>query len=268
MVHFTAAELARWINHILWPLMRVGGFLMLAPIFGSTAFPRYARMGLAVLLALVAAPFVHIVHPIALASWRALGVCCVQLMIGMAMGFIMKAVVSCFELGGTLIGMQSGMGFANMTNPEFAPSVQPVIGNFLSIASVLALLVTNAHLVMLSTLLGSFKTLSVTAGMPPLGHFGALTRWFGIIFRDGVLLALPVVGLLMGTNIALGVISKVAPQLNIFAVGFAVLVSLAFVGLVWVMPDIPAVTTHVFHDSIHALTQTLLTGAGGRGHGG
>lgn len=267
MITFTGVQLAHWVEPILWPLFRIAAFLTVAPIFGSTALPRLARLGLALLLTIIVAPFVHLAHPIALASWHAGAVACVQILVGLAMGFVMKAVVATFELSGTLIGMQSGLGFANVINPEYSPNVQPVLGNFLTIAASLAILISNAHLVMLKTLIGSLNTLPVGTALPALGHFGALARWFALIFKDGVLLALPVVGLLMGTHITLGVISKVAPALNNFAVGFAVLVCLAFVGLVWVMPEMPALTHHVFVAAIRAVTHAFVSAPAGGGHG-
>lgn len=112
-----------------------------------------------------------------------------------------------------------GLGFATAYDPQSA-SQTPVISEFMGMIALLAFMAINGHLMVIATLTHSFSALPVSSGIPSSDTWLNIANGGGIIFSSGVFLALPVVIALLITNIALGVLGRVAPQLNLMAIGF------------------------------------------------
>ena len=155
--------------------------------------------------------------------------------LGLAMGFSMRLVFFAVNMAGDIMGLQMGLGFAQFYDPQTSAQV-PVIGQFVGLLATLAFLALNGHLMLIGTLAESFR------GIPP-AHLGAmsdtwimLARWGGIVIQAAVLLSLPVVAALLITNTALGVLSRAAPQLNIFAIGFPITLTVGFIALLLALP--------------------------------
>ena len=238
-MNFTSAEIASWIGSYMWPLFRIGAFVGAAPIVGSAVVPMRIRLGLALLVTLVVTPLLPAAPAVEPLGADALFITLQQLIIGVAMGFILRLMFNALELAGQMIGQLMGLGFAAMIDPNSGVQV-PVLSQFYVVMTTLLFLAFNGHLIMIEMLVDSFRALPVsTHGFGP-DAVHAVVEWGGQMFAGAVMVALPAVAALLLVNIAFGVMTRAAPQLNVFAVGFPVTLLLGLVVLVMSMPDLPS----------------------------
>jgi flagellar biosynthetic protein FliR len=223
------------------------GLLAIAPLFGNRSIPARIKVALGLLLSAIVAPTVGALPQMDPMSLTGVLVLAQQFIIGMAMGFAMRIVFTAVELAGELCGMTMGLGFATFFDPQSAGR-SSAISQYLSLITLMVYLAANLHLVVLSTLVDSFTTMPVTA-MPMGGDlFRQLAGWGGRIFSAGVQLALPVVAGLLITNIALGILTRAAPQLNLFGVGFPVTLTVGFLMLALTLPYLAVPLERLFAD--------------------
>ena len=195
----------------------------------SVYLRRRAFLGQAVALGLVA-PLLPETPAIDPFSPSALVIAIPQVLIGIAMGLVLQLVFAAVVLGAQLLAMSMGLGFASMIDPQNGVHV-PVVSQYYLVLATLIFLALDGHLVLVSVLADSFQTLPVgTTGLSP-GGLWSLVAWGSHLFAGGVLIALPVVTATLVTNIAFGVITRAAPQLNIFAVGFPVTMLVGFMAM-------------------------------------
>lgn len=235
MITFTSAQLDVWLATLLWPLTRVAAMLAAAPVLGQLRIPLRVRIGFAVAIALAIAPTLPAMPAIAPASATGMLILVTQIAIGLAMGFALRLVFSAVEMAGELIGLQMGLGFAMFYNPANIQHT-PLLGNFLGLLASLTFLALNGHLAIVSALADSFRLLPVTVNPVPSSLFEALARHGAVIFTAGLQLALPLIVTMLVVNLALGVLTRTAPQLNIFAVGFPVTIAIGFAALILMLP--------------------------------
>lgn len=219
MISLTSAQLDVWIAAFFYPLSRILGLLATAPPFSNAALPVRIRLGLGLVVAIALAPALPPMPAVAPGSGLGLLVLAQQMLIGLAMGFAMRLAIAAIDFAGEVIGLQMGLGFATFYDPNNTAQT-PVVSEFVSLLSLLVLLAINGHLMILATLAESFTALPVASGMPGADTWANLAHAGGIIFASGLMLALPIVVALLITNIALAVLARAAPQLNLFAIGF------------------------------------------------
>jgi flagellar biosynthetic protein FliR len=133
----------------------------------------------------------------------------------------------------------------------------PVLSEFLGLLTALIFLAMNGHLLTLSVLAESFKLLPVSAAPLGVGGFGTLMVWSSALFSAGLLLALPLIAALLIANLAMGVLARVAPQLNIFAVGFPVTLMSGFIVLMFSIPYFGVAMENLFDRAFRALAAIL-----------
>ena len=235
MITITSAQLDAWLAGLLWPLTRVLSLLAAAPVLGQTRIPMRIRIGLGVMIVLAIAPSLPAMPQIAPASAAGMLVLAYQIVIGLAIGFALRLVFTAVEMAGDLIGLQMGLGFAMFYDPSNVQHT-PILGQFMSVLATLAFLSINGHLLVISTLADSFHALPVTTEPLQSGFFQTLARHGTIIFVAALQLALPLIITLLIVNLALGILTRAAPQLNIFAVGFPVTLAIGFGALILTLP--------------------------------
>ncbi len=221
MLTLTSIEMNTWIASLLWPLTRILGLVASAPLFGHNSFPRSAKVGLGVLLAMIIAPTVPAVPAADPFSMAGLMILVQQLLIGVAMGFSMRIVFAAVEMAGEVASMTMGLGFATVFDPQ-SRGRSSAVSQFVALLATMAFLSVNGHLVLLEVLAESFVSLPISE--TPMSGTMALqvVRWASIIFKTGLQLALPIVAALLITTVALGILTRAAPQLNIFGIGFPI----------------------------------------------
>jgi flagellar biosynthesis protein FliR len=262
MLSVTSAQLDAWLALLAFPLARILGLFAIAPIFASVGSPRTVRvlMGLAVTFALV--PGLPPMPAISPGSWSGILIVAQQTLIGVLLGLTLRIAFVAVDVAGEMIGLQMGLSFAVFYDPQTAGQ-SPVLSEFLSLLTTLLFLAMNGHLLALSVLAESFELLPI--GTTPIAAQGlaAVVSWSAVLFSAGVLLALPVVAALLIANIAMGVLSRVAPQLNLFAIGFPVTIVSGFAVLTVSLPYFGSALERLFDQSFVALRGVIhATGAG------
>ena len=212
---------------------------MVAPAFGATFVPPRVRLVIAGGVALIIAPLIP--QPADVVPFSAAGMLITvqQVVIGIALGFCMQAVFDAVTLGGQLLSNSMGLSFAYNMDPMHGAQT-PVLGQFYTLMVTMTFLALNGHLKLIEILVDGFRTLPI--GTTGLGSEGLWTvvLWGSTLFSGALSIALPGVTALLIVNLAFGVMSRAAPQLNLFAVGLPV--SLVF-GLVIMWVGLPAVQT-------------------------
>ena len=229
MISLTSAEINAWIVAYFYPLARILALLATAPPFNNDGLPTRVRLLLGLGIAIALAPALPKFPAIDPASGTGLLVFAQQMIIGLAMGFSLRLVFSAVDMAGTMISNEMGLGFATAYDPQSA-SQTSVISEFLGMLALLTFLAIDGHLMVIATLTQSFTALPITEAPGP-GSWLNIANAGGIIFSSGVLLGLPIVVALLITNIALGVLGRVAPQLNLMAIGFPITLVLGFIAL-------------------------------------
>ena len=175
-----------------------------------------------------------------------------QMIIGFAMGFSMRLVFSAVDLAGTMVSTQMGLGFATAYDPQ-STSQTPVISEFLGILALLMFMAINGHLMVLATLTQSFTVLPIGDGVPGSASWLNIANAGAIVFSSGLLLALPIVVTLLITNVALGVLGRVAPQLNLMAIGFPITLVLGLLAIFTSMSYLAAPLQQMFEYGLQAM---------------
>jgi len=167
-------------------------------------------------------------------SFQGLLILVQQLVIGLAIGFSMRLVFSAVDLAGQLISMSMGLGFASFYDPQ-SQGQSTAVNQFLVLLAMLIFLSLDGHLMIVSAIADSFISMPIAvngAGIDPM----KIAMWGETIFSAGLLLALPAVTALLITNMALGILTRTAPQLNLFGIGFPITLSIGFVVLALALP--------------------------------
>ena len=235
MLTLTSIELNAWIAGLLWPLSRILGLVAAAPLFGNAAVPVSTKVSLGVLLAMIIAPTVPALPATDPMSMAGLLILTQEMLIGLAMGFSIRIVFAAVEMAGEISSLTMGLGFASFFDPQ-TKGRSSAISQFLTMLATLMFLTVNGHLVLLAALAESFVSLPISASPINGGGFQQLAAWGGEIFRSGVQISLPIVAALLLTNVALGILTRAAPQLNIFGIGFPVTLGVGLLVLAMVLP--------------------------------
>jgi flagellar biosynthesis protein FliR len=261
MIAVTSAQLDAWMAAFMFPLARILGLMATAPVFNNAGLPRRIRLliGLAITFAL--APTLSPMPAIPAGSWVGLVVLAQQALIGVLLGFTLRLAFSAIDLAGELIGLQMGLSFAVFYDPQNAAQT-PVLSEFLGLLATLMFLAMNGHLLALSVLAESFRLLPVAATPIAAASFKSLLGWAATLFAAGVLLSLPLIAALLIANIGMGVLSRVAPQLNLFAIGFPVTMVAGFTVLMVSLPYFGAALERLFDQSFVALHMVMRAAAG------
>ena len=261
MITFTGAQLEAWLVAFMFPLARILGVLGSAPVFNNAAMPARIRLTAGLVITVALAPALPPMPVIPPGSWAGLAILAEQILIGILMGFTLRIVFTAVDIAGDLIGLQMSLSFAMLYDPQNAAQT-PVLSEFLGLFITLIFLAMNGHLLTLSVLAESFRLIPV-AGVPiGKASFAAFLAWSSTMFAAGVLLALPLIAALLIANLAMGVLARVAPQLNIFAVGFPVTLMAGFVILMFSIPYLGAAMERLFDQAFHALGEVMRAAAG------
>ncbi len=233
MLELSNAQIGGWVGQFLLPLFRIAALLMSMPLIGTQLVPVRVRLYLALAIALVLVPTLPPMPVVESLSLASLLLIAEQLLIGVMFGFVLQLFFHVFIVSGQLLAMQMGLGFASMVDPANGISV-PVLGQFFNMLVILLFLSVNGHLVVLEILAESFVTLPVGGGLST-NHFWEVAGKLGWVLGAGVL---PAITALLVVNLAFGLMTRAAPQLNIFSIGFPLTLVLGLI-IVWIgMADI------------------------------
>jgi len=235
MITFTEAELLAWITPLLWPFLRALALFTALPVLGQRIVPMRVRVALAFFITVAAQATLPPMPVVPLDSPAALMLVVQQVLIGLVLGFAVRVVFASIELAGELVGLQMGLNFASFFDPATASQTNGA-GRLFGAMVALLFVVIDGHLAVIAALVQSFTAFPVSNDV--LGWLRTLQpqRWGTDIFHLGLWIALPLVGMLLFVNIVLGLISRVAPQINVFAVGFPITLSVGLIGMLLTLP--------------------------------
>ena len=235
MLTFTEADVLAWLTPLLWPFLRVVALFSALPVLAQRTVPARVRIGLAFFVALCAQASLPPVAPIALDSSAAIAAVAQQVLIGVSLGFAVRIVFAAVEFAGELVGLQMGMNFATFFNP-MSGGEQTAVSRFYGVTIAWLFIVMGGHLLVVAAVAQSFVAFPV--GGDPFAFLRAVEpqRWGAEIFSLGLWIALPLVAMLLFANLVLGVISRVAQQMNVFAIGFPVTLGVGLVGVLVTLP--------------------------------
>lgn len=235
MIQFSEAQLLGWITPLLWPFLRALALLAALPVFSQRAVPMRVKTGLALFIALAAQPSLPAMPVLPLDAPAAFMAVVQQVLVGVTLGFAVRLVFAAVELGGELIGLQMGLNFAGFFDPATA-SQGTASSRFFGTLVAFLFVLGNGHLVLIRALVRSFEVFQV--GDSPMAFLHQLQpqRWGAEVFMLGLWIALPLVGMLLFVNLVLGVISRVAPQISVFSVGFPITVTVGLIGMLLTLP--------------------------------
>lgn len=226
----------------IWPFARIGGMIMVMPVLGSDMLPTRIKIFLVVSLCF----FLN--HkmpsfPIVDMSLNTYILIISQILIGLAIGFIIQSIYQVFMMTGMLVGNQMGLGFAQMQDPENGVSV-PELSHFFGILFLFLFISFNGHLRLIQICVESFDTIPVSISGLNLHTIQDYAGWGAWIFTRALQLALPVTAALIIINFGFGILAKAAPQLNVFSIGFPIMLLCGFL-LLWItLPNV----LYFFHE--------------------
>jgi flagellar biosynthesis protein FliR len=218
-------------------LARAGTVVMTVPPFGSTSVPATVKIGLILLLSISLAPLVSVPDGLTLGMLTSIIVR--EAAIGLALSMAVRVVVAGAEVGGQLAGMQMGFSYAVLVDPS-SGARNPVLSALYSNLVILALLATNAHHAVLRALAASYQSLPLGTGGVSPQLLTASGRMLGLVLVFGVQLAAPFVIALLVVEIALGLVSRSVPGLNMMTIGFGLRLLVGLLVLAGVLGAVPS----------------------------
>ena len=258
MLSVTDAQLAAWLGQFFWPFLRILALFATAPGFSSVAIPSRVKVALAFVVAVAIAGTIKQSAPLEL-SWATAVLAAEQVLVGLAIGFAMQLTLAAMGLAGEFVGIQMGFGFASMFDIQSGFQV-PVMSNFFSLVALLLFVGLNGHLVLLGVLVKSFAVvpIAVDSGITADG-WRSLARAGAVLFQMGVWLALPVIAVLLAVHLAVGFVSRVAPQFNVMSVGFSLFMWVGIAAVIALVPFFVPAVEHIIEAGL-TLAGALLRG--------
>jgi flagellar biosynthesis protein FliR len=248
VINLTTGQLEAWLAQAYFPFARIGACLMVAPMFGARFVPARTRIVLAVAITALVVPLLPApeVRPF---SGQGFVILAQQLLIGVALGFALQVVFDALGLAGQLLANSMGLSFAFNVDPLRGSSTA-ALGQLYIILATLVFLAMGGHLAVIEVLVDGLSSMPVGASLRPESLW-SIVLWGGTLFSGAISIALPGVTALLIVNLAFGVVSRAAPALNLFAVGFPISL---IIGLVVVLAGMGPL--------VEGITQLIAQGLG------
>ena len=249
------AQIRDAITGFLWPFFRISALFAILPVLGGSEVPVRVRVALAIVVTALVLPLLPPAPSLDPLSAGSLLVTLQEIVIGLAMGLMVLLVFNAVTLAGESIAITMGLGFALMNDPQNGVQV-PTVSQFYVIFATLLFLSLDGHHAALALAVGSFDTLPIGAALGPDATWQLLS-WAGMMFRGALAIALPALAAMLTVNLLMGVMTRAAPQMNIFSVGFPLTMSIGFVAIALTLPAFGESFASLLAEALEALS--LLT---------
>ena len=260
MLTLSSADLDGFLAMFLFPFARIATWLFLDPLLGNRATPMTTRLAVALVLTVAVAPNAAGSQHLSLMSPDGLLMLLQQLAVGAALGFSLRLAIGAMEFAGQIIGLQMGLSFATLYDPVNGAQT-PVISQFLVLSTALMLFAFNGHHVVIAAMAQSFTDIPIGATLGSAGFLGVV-QWGADLFTTGLHIALPVTAALLATNLSIGMMTRAAPQLNIFAVGFPLTLGAGFLVLYFTVIYLPTSIEQLWGDALNVGVKAMRGVAG------
>ncbi|QUM79755.1 flagellar type III secretion system protein FliR [Moritella sp. 5] len=216
-----SADIMTFMASYIWPFARLSGMVMVMIVSGAKTTPPMIRLFYCLALTAMVAPVLPPMPNVELFSLGSFMIILQQSLIGIAIGFVTVMLIQTFVIAGQIIAMQTSLGFAAMADPA-SGQTSPVIGQIYILLGTLVYLSVNGHLFMIETVVKSFETLPVSASGLMAVQYYEIAGWMSVMIAAALSMSLSAVVAMLVINFSFGVMTKAAPQLNVFSLGFAV----------------------------------------------
>jgi len=228
---FQAEQILEVMALYILPFARLSGFLMTLSVIGSRNISARFRVLLALSITALIVPVIPATQAVSLFSAESFLLIIEQTLIGIALGFVSRLLLETFVIGAQVIAMQSGLGFASLVDPANGNSV-PALGQFFLMLTTLLFLAVDGHLVMTRLVVESFTSFPIGSSYNISEMFLQLVQWSKWIFAAALIMSVVAIASLLIVNLSFGVMTRAAPQINVFAVGFPLTMVTGLI-LVW-----------------------------------
>jgi flagellar biosynthesis protein FliR len=250
------ADISKWVVRLWWPILRIGGFILSAPITSAATVPSAMKIALSVALAFILAPLVPVPDGLTIFSGAGVLAAAEEVLIGIAIGMVVQLAFEALAFAGQSVSLTMGLGFATLVDPQHGTDT-PVLGQLFTIFGTLSYLAVNGHLVLIGALAKSFKSLPIGGANLDRNLLWSLAGWGARVFETGLLIALPAVIALVIVNLALGVVTRAAPQLNLFGIGFTITLMSGFLVLIVGLDGLMAGVSSLIDSSLQAVNDMI-----------
>ena len=231
-------------------LIRIGGIISTAPVFGSSNTPPQMKVIMSIMLALILYPFIPSITVFPNRPDHYIVLIASELLIGMVLGIIARFLFGAVEFAGTVIGFQMGLGMANVFDPQSQEQIS-LVGRFESTTATLIFLAMDGHLIVLQALVRSYSVLPPGGSSISRPLIEKLTELSASIFVIGLQIGAPLIVALFLANAVVGLLARSVPQIQVFVVGFPLTLMLGFLFMLFGMP--------FFAQAVHQMFEMLDT---------
>ena len=231
-------------------LIRVGGIISTAPVFGSSNTPPQMKVVMSLMLALILYPFIPSITVFPNRPDHYIVLIASELLIGMVLGIIARFLFGAVEFAGTVIGFQMGLGMANVFDPQSQEQIS-LVGRFENATATLIFLAMDGHLIVLQALVRSYSVLPPGGSSISRPLIEKLTELSASIFVIGLQIGAPLIVALFLANAVVGLLARSVPQIQVFVVGFPLTLMLGFLFMLFGMP--------FFAQAVHQMFEKLDT---------
>lgn len=227
-------------NEFILLFTRMAALFSVAPVLSSPFIPLRIKLAVSGVVTLFFLPISNIDVSFVIVSFEGLREIATQFLIGISMGFILRLVFNALTIAGENIAITMGLGFAQITDPVNGVSV-PIVSQFLTIFATLLFLAFDGHLALINMLFNSFVYLPIGSSLIESEVLWSIAAWATNMFAGALMVAIPAITALLIANSSLALMTRSAPQLNIFSVGFPVTILLGLVVISLTLPSIATV---------------------------
>jgi len=218
------SQIEAFIKSFLWPFIRISAMTMSMVVLGSAILSKQKRIAASIAITAVIIPVLPPMPEVAMMGYQGWAITIQQLFIGVAIGFTSRLIFETFIVGGQIVAMSSGLGFAMINDPSSGIAI-PAVGQFFLMMATLIFLAVDGHLLMIDIVIRSFYSLPVSKEGISMAALSGLFSLAGDMFNVGMRMALAAVISLLMANLTFGILTKVAPSLNIFVIGFPMILT-------------------------------------------
>jgi flagellar biosynthetic protein FliR len=216
-------------------MFRCLGFFALTPIFGRREIPVQVKVGLAGLASFIVLPLLTDTYFYGDDLWSFIAIIVKEVIVGLTMGYISLLIFSSLYLAGGVIDMMMGFGIVNVMDTQSNTPI-PLMGNFFYIIATLIFLTVNGHHVLIRCLVESFRIVPIGKATFGSGFIAALFSAFSDMLIIAVKVCLPVISIVLLTDLALGLIARTVPHMNVFLVGLPIKIVAGIIGIMIMLP--------------------------------
>lgn len=237
MLSIPADLFMQWGTGLMLVSLRIFGVFLAMPLFAFRAFPMRLRLMVTLLIAVSILPgLIPQVKAFGLEAPTFMSAA-IELCIGVFIGFLIRLGLMAVEVAAEVLSIQTGLSFATsyVRDPNIASGL---MGEFLGLTAIALMFMLNVHLLLLDVVIESFKTLPF-GQWPSEWTLQAVVGMVSRAFQLGLVLSMPSIVVYLLFYVIQAILARTSPQFNLFSVGFAITVPLAFLVLMIVLPDLP-----------------------------